>query len=141
MPAQLKRLINENVDFSHLKALITGGDALKPQDRLMALAKGCKLYESYGMCETASMIAVRESNNNNPITILAHAEIKISRDHEIFVKASSLFSGYWSQGKLTQNLCEDGYFATGDLATSENLAQLELILRKNNRIISWWVNI
>jgi O-succinylbenzoic acid--CoA ligase len=140
VPAQLKRLLNENVDLSALSALITGGDALKLKDRERALAQSCALYESYGMCETASMIAVKNSQYNKT-TILAHADIKISEDHEILVKSTSLFSGYWSQGILTRNLNHDGYFPTGDKATLESFSTLDLIHRKNNRIISGGENI
>ena len=141
VPAQLKRLLSEDVDIAHLKALIIGGDSLKAKDREQALRKGCKLYESYGMCETASMIAVKSSKIISLTTILPHAYIKVNAEHEICVKATSLFLGYWSDGKLSQNLCEDGFFATGDLATSESLSNLELINRKNNRIISGGENI
>lgn len=140
VPAQLKRLLSENIDLSSLKALIIGGDGLKANDRESALAQSCALYESYGMCETASMIIVKNSKTK-ATTILPHACIKIKADHEICVKATSLFSGYWSEGSFSQSLCEEGYFATGDLANFESLSKLELIDRKNNRIISGGENI
>jgi len=142
VPAQVRRLLRENVDLKRLQALIVGGDSLAPADRDEALARGWPLYESYGMCETASMIAVKKSTDSNAqTTILPHARIKLASDYEICVKATSLFSGYWSEGKLEKKLSQDGYFYTGDMATSHELSQVELINRKNNRIISGGENI
>lgn len=142
VPAQVKRLLKENVDLSQIQALIVGGDSLAPADRDEALVRGWPLYESYGMCETASMIAVKKSYDQEAQTIiLPHAEIKLAADYEICVKATSLFLGYYSDGELSQKLSPDGYFHTGDTATVQGLAQLELINRKNNRIISGGENI
>jgi O-succinylbenzoic acid--CoA ligase len=139
VPAQVKRLLAEHVDMSHLDAVIVGGDALCGQDRDEALLRKWPLYETYGMCETASMIAVKKSLDSKT-TILPHANIYINNKKEILVKSLSLFSGYYENKNISLKTNKEGYFATGDLAMSEDF-DISMISRKNNRIISGGENI
>jgi O-succinylbenzoic acid--CoA ligase len=132
-------LLQDELDLSFLSALIVGGDALGNQDRKEALARGWPLFETYGMCETASMVAVKKSSEAFT-TILPHAEINFGEDGEIKVKASSLFAGYIADNKLDICLDNNNYFATGDISAPDKFNYLE-ISRKYNRIISGGENI
>lgn len=140
VPAQVKRLIKENVNCTKLRALIVGGDKLHSLDRKEALARKYPLYECYGMTETASMILVKNASSTTT-DILPHAQAKLGLDNEILVGGQSLCQGYWYEKTVALPLTSDGFFATGDLLLGNNFDQLHLICRKNNRIISGGENI
>lgn len=141
VPAQVKRLLAENVSLSHLKAVVVGGDTLMPALRDQALARSWPLYECYGLTETASMIAVSKSSSPaSRLEILPHARMILSNE-EIFVSGQSLFSGYWEGGQLRLPLSNEGFFPTGDIYGGKDFNQLHIIRRKNNRIVSGGENI
>lgn len=141
VPAQLKRLLDEEVDCALMRALIVGGDRLEAHERDQAAARGWPLFECYGMTETASMIAVRDAKKPARWSILPHAEIKHGKDQELLIRSSSLFSGYWQEGQLVLPLTADGFFASGDIVANLDLEKSAIICRKNNRIISGGENI
>lgn len=140
VPAQVHRLLAEEVDLSSLKAVIVGGDRLAPFLREQALSRFWPLYECYGMTETASMIAVSRSQNPK-LEILPHAEVILANDGEILVRGNSLFSGYYEEEKIILPFTSEGYFKTGDIYDAQKFDQLNIIYRKNNRIISGGENI
>lgn len=138
VPTQLKRLLEDNVDLSHLRAVIIGGDALHPYVAEEALKKNVPLYATYGLTETASMIIVR-NYQSGLVTVLSHAKYMVADDQEILVQGQSLFDGYVGlQGQLIKPL-QHGWFATGDSAV--DLKHLEVVVRKHNRIICGGENI
>jgi O-succinylbenzoic acid--CoA ligase len=140
VPAQLKRLITEKVNLSHLDGVVIGGDALGARDREQALKQGWPIYESYGLTESASMVWVNNSQSGSG-SALSHAKILLADDGEIGVKADSLFCGYLEAGQLNLPLNAEGFFFTGDIGKLDEFNQLQLIGRKNNRIISGGENI
>lgn len=141
VPSQLKRLLDDDVDLCKLRAVIVGGDRLQPADRDRALLRAWPLFETYGLCETASMVAVTKSGEDTKTTVLSHADIRLDETREILVKAESLLVGYLSKGKLINALTPDGYLRTGDISASDEISALDVICRKNNRIISGGENI
>lgn len=138
VPAQLKKLIKEEADLSHLQAIIIGGDALSSLDREEAVRRGWHLYESYGLTETASMVWVHDVGKQ--AHFLPHAEVRLACDGELLVSGQSLFSGYVKEHDLDPMLDNAGFFMTGDFGRIEG-NQLHIIGRKNNRIISGGENI
>ncbi|TRX63253.1 AMP-binding protein [Carboxylicivirga sp. M1479] len=60
VPLQLSTIVQNNIDdLSRVKKILVGGSALSTslRDKLMQI--GCEVWESYGMTETVSHIAVR----------------------------------------------------------------------------------
>ena len=138
VPTQLKRLLDDGVDMSHLQAVIIGGDALHPHIAEEALKKQVPLYATYGLTETASMIIIR-NYQNGLVTVLPHAQCMVAKDQEILVKGQSLFDGYvGAQGQLIKSF-QQGWFATGDSLVDLN--RLDVVVRKHNRIICGGENI
>lgn len=139
VPAQVKRLLDEKEDLSHLLAVIIGGDALGNEEREEALRRKWPLYESYGLTESASMVWVKNSTTNIA-SILPHSVISLDEDGEILVKGKSMFAGYLEQGGLSCPFTKEGFFKTGDVGEL-NHTQLHITGRKSNRIISGGENI
>jgi o-succinylbenzoate---CoA ligase len=138
VPAQLKRLLDDGIDLAGLTAVIIGGDALPKNLCERALALYVPIYATYGLTETASMIWVHNCRTNQA-HILPHARLTLASDGEVLVGGASLFSGYLDACGSTICNAQDGLFATGDVVA--DFAQLQLIVRKNNRIISGGENI
>jgi O-succinylbenzoic acid--CoA ligase len=137
VPAQLKRLLDENVDLSTMKAVIVGGDALSFSLKNRALESKVPVYESYGLTETASMIWIKDAHI---ATVLPHARLHMASDEEILVGGASLFDGYIDEnGALTRR--SEAYFATGDMGFFSRDHDLQVVSRKSNRIISGGENI
>lgn len=141
VPAQVRRLLGDNIDLAKLRAVIIGGDSLAGSDREQALARDWPLCLSYGLTETASMIyGERYSSAGPKPSVLEHAQLRLAADGEILVKSASLLTGYIIGGELLKPFDSQGFFATGDMAQFNN-NQLHIIGRKNNRIISGGENI
>ncbi|MCA9507567.1 MAG: AMP-binding protein [Myxococcales bacterium] len=139
VPAQVKKLLSAAVDLSNLNAVIVGGDGLNTQDQKEALKRRWPLFETYGMTESASMIW---SNASSPLSgSLPHAQVLLAHDGEILVKGESLFEGYIKDGQIFSSLTSGGFFATGDIGKIDDHNRLQIIGRKNNRIISGGENI
>ena len=82
VPMQLKRLLDEAVDLSALKAIIIGGDAMPAELKTSAGLKA-PVFATYGLTETASMVWVRDIRKNDPGWVLPHAQIRIADDGQI----------------------------------------------------------
>ncbi len=135
VPTQLKQYIKSGIDLSSLDAVFLGGDFLDKPTKESALKSGIRLFESYGMTESASAVYIR-SHFSNDYAVLPHARIKIGADQEIWVSGASMFSGYLG----SQPFGEGEFFPTGDLGQFD-LGALQLIGRKSSRIISGGENI
>lgn len=92
---------------------------------------GATLIGLYGMSEVqalfahrSSQLAIQERELPGGELVSRHAELKIV-DNELHVRGPSLFDGYLAEGggfidaDLTANAYEDGWFKTGDSASSE----------------------
>lgn len=136
VPTQLYRLLQRDIDLRGLKAIVIGGDAMSQTLRTHVRAHGLRVYETYGLTETASMIWVYDVINQSGC-LLPHARMRIDDDNdEILVGGDSLFDGYYSSTPAF-----DGeYFRTGDRgAMLDN--ELRIFGRTHHRIISGGENI
>jgi O-succinylbenzoic acid--CoA ligase len=82
-----------------------------------------------------------DSSLNTSFTLLPYREIAISEDGEILVKGKTLFSGYYTQGKVVPQIDAEGYFPTGDLGVQADDGSLTILGRKDNMFISGGENI
>lgn len=94
--------------------------------------KGLPIYQTYGMTEMGSMVALKKPNEKTKI--LPHVQLKLADDGEIFLKGESLFTGYFGQEK------HEGWFATKDLGTFQE-GELTILGRKDRQFISGGENI
>lgn len=59
VPSQMRYILDRKEDYSHVKRFLIGGSAIPASMRREIAASGLECYESYGMTETASHIALR----------------------------------------------------------------------------------
>lgn len=141
VPTQLHRLLEMGVDLSHLKAIVIGGDGISEGLRARINELDLPAFAAYGLTETASMVAILDLRDDACVDILPHATITIGGDREIRIRGGSLFSGYIDGSGELYGIDADGFFATGDIARTEDPHQLHIMGRTDNRIISGGENI
>ena len=119
VPAQIFDVVNSVVSAPvGLRKVFVGAGALDPELRTRALALSWPLCETYGMTETASMIAVKEQE-----LFRALPGIEIKTEAGILnVKCNSLLSATIQKVEeqiIINQFIDNDWFATEDLATIE----------------------
>ena len=93
VPLQLEKLINYQYN---IKTIIVGGAPLSKRIIKKLFNSSAEIYETYGMTETVSHIAVRRLNSridsNNPFKVLPNVNISKDGNHCLVIEASHLAS-------------------------------------------------
>lgn len=97
-------------------------------------------YEGYGATETTMGITFNTPNSYKFGTVgkpIAGSEVKIAKDGEILVRGPSIFSGYFKEAELTQEvLSPDGWYSTGDIGVFDEDGFLKITDRKKDIIVT-----
>ncbi len=104
----------------NLTLIIAGGAALQPRLARIFHAAEMRIYEGYGLTETAPVISVNRPGELKFTTtgpaLSPEQEIKIADDGEILFKGPNLMLGYYKAPELTKEvLDEEGRLHTGDI--------------------------
>jgi long-chain acyl-CoA synthetase len=141
----------ERVDFSGLRVSLGGGMAVQKAvaDRWKRVT-GCTLVEAYGLSETSPAITINplditEFNGSIglpiPSTDIAirgddGSELPIGSTGELCVRGPQIMLGYWNMPEETAKvLGQDGYFATGDIASIDEMGFIRIVDRKKDMIV------
>ncbi len=121
VPTQLFDIVQAGLRApSQLECVFIGGGALGQELFQRAEQLGWPLQITYGMTETAALVAVGDGERFKP---LAHAEMSLNKEGFLKIKASSLFNGYFRREKqefiLDQKSLKGGWFTTEDLAAKQ----------------------
>jgi long-chain acyl-CoA synthetase len=137
-------------DFSHIYAIITGGEPLPATLRDAFKQKlNVTLYEGYGLTETSPVVALNTPQKNRPGSVgrlVPGAEARIVDDNdnplppgqigEIWLKGPMIMQGYHNLPEETAAvLTPDRYFKTGDLGRIDDEGYLYITGRKKEMII------
>lgn len=140
VPTQVYDLVAHNLEApSSLRFIFVGGGELDSELYFAARSLKWPLIPSYGMTETASMIAAAApetlKNNEFPaLTVLPHAEVKVDTSGHALVRASSFASGYFLSGEKTFTEFEaNGWFRTDDVIELSE-GQIVSIQRSSDRV-------
>ena len=137
-------------DFSHIYAIIAGGEPL-PQ----ALREGFEqrfripLYEGYGLTETSPVVALNTPEAHKPASVgrpMPGVQVKITDDDErqlpvgqngeVWLKGPMIMKGYHNlPDETAKALTDDRYFKTGDLGMIDADGFLHITGRKKDLII------
>lgn len=104
----------------NLSLVIAGGAALQPRLARVFHAAEVRIYEGYGLTETAPVISVNRPGELKFTTtgplLSPDQRLKIADDGEILFKGPNLMLGYYKAPEMTQEVIdEDGWFHTGDI--------------------------
>jgi malonyl-CoA/methylmalonyl-CoA synthetase len=123
-----------------MRLFVSGSAPLPPHvfERFRELF-GHTILERYGMTETFMTISNPYAGERRAGTVgfpLPGVSVRID-DGELLVKSPALFAGYWRRDDVLEN----GWFRTGDLATRSGDGTFTLLGRKSDLIISGGFNI
>ncbi len=138
VPTQLARLLGDAQAEAWLRsfrAVFVGGGPAWPELLAAGRAAGLPLSFSYGMTETAAMVAALRpeeflAGGDGVGTVLPHARITAEADGRLVIDAASLFCGYWPETR------EAGPWRTDDLGEIDAEGRLRVRGRADALIIT-----
>ena len=96
--------------------------------------------EAYGATETTGAVTLNTPEAMRFGTVgkpLPGIELRFADDGEILVKGPMVFSGYFKESQKTAAaLCDDGWYATGDIGQLDSEGYLQITDRKKDLIIT-----
>lgn len=140
----------KDLDFSHLKIALGGGMAVQ---RAVAenweKVTGAALLEGYGLTECSPVVTA------NPFDIEHYTgsigiplpsteckivdedgnEVPMGEPGELLVKGPQVMAGYLGRPEDTDKAIQDGWFATGDMATVDEHGFFRIVDRKKDMIL------
>jgi O-succinylbenzoic acid--CoA ligase len=138
VPTQLQRLLADATAVDWLRrfrVIFLGGGPVWPELADAAAAAGLRISLSYGMTETAAMVAALRPEEflrgaRGVGTALPHVRITIGDDGAVIVEGGSVFHGYYPEWR------EERRFETGDLGRFDEHGHLHLLGRRDAVIIT-----
>jgi len=140
----------DKLDFSSLKISFGGGMAIQaPVAEHWVNVTGNRLLEGYGLTECAPMVTSSPYNQtefNGSVGLPgASTDIKLVDDDgnevafgepgEMWVKGPQVMKGYYNRPEATAEVLQDGWLATGDIATVDENGFFRIVDRKKDMII------
>lgn len=137
------------LDFSALKATFSGGMALQlaTAERWKEVT-GCAICEGFGMTETSPVATVNPLQNIQIGTIgipVPSTLCKVIDDQgndlalgergELCVKGPQVMKGYWQRQEATDEILQDGWLRTGDIAVIQEDGYMRIVDRKKDMIL------
>lgn len=131
--------------ISQYKCILLGGAGLNQKTLQSALRAKAKVYASYGMTETSSMIACAKVGRgfDGGLEVLPGYSVRVFQPDkegvgQLQVKGPGIFEGYLN-ARTPQSL--DGFFVTGDRASLDKAGRIHMHERVEDLIISGGENI
>jgi o-succinylbenzoate---CoA ligase len=138
VPTQLERLLGAPVVLEWLRRfriIFLSGGPTWPQLADDAAAAGLRVSLSYGMTETAAMVAAQQpeeflAGDRSCGRAMPHARINLTSDGVIRVAGDSVFRGYWPEWSDARD------FVTQDLGRIDARGRLHVLGRADAVIIT-----
>lgn len=139
VPTQLQRLLASRGAREWLKGfriVFVGGGPVWRELADAAAAAGLRVSLSYGMTETAAMVAALRPEEflggaRSVGAVLPHARVTLGEDGGIRIGGASLFIGYFPEGREAEES-----FATDDLGEFDARGHLHVLGRRDAVIIT-----
>jgi O-succinylbenzoic acid--CoA ligase len=139
VPTQLERLLTQRDGAAHLRAYhaVLLGGAGAPSELLdRAAAAGVPLVLSYGMTETAAMVAAQRpgdflAGDRTAGRALPHVRLELDADGVVTVGGPSLFRGYHPDWRHERKL-----FVTSDAGALDAAGRLTVLGRRDAVIVT-----
>ncbi|MGZ3809677.1 MAG: alpha/beta fold hydrolase, partial [Bacteriovorax sp.] len=135
VPLQLKRWLSDEKKCAflrHCRVILIGGAPLTPALRMEAQKHGLRLYETYGMSETASLLMVNGE-------VLPYREVTLDERGHFLVKGRTLSKGHFLKNIFIPHSGE--WFKTNDLGRRDKTGRFTFIERADLVFISGGENI
>ena len=139
VPTQLQRLLESRAAIAWLRrfhVIFLGGGPVWPELTDAAAGAGLRLSLSYGMTETAAMIAALRpeevlAGGRSSGSVMPHARVRIDESEQVVsITGDSVFRGYWPEWNDAREV------ATEDLGRIDERGHLHILGRRDAMIIS-----
>lgn len=141
----------------HMRLFISGSAPLLAETHeRFAVRTGHRILERYGMTETSMSTSNPYDGDRRAGTVgfplpgieakvcdpATGANLPVGEIGVLWVRGPNVFKGYWQMPEKTkEELCEDGFFITGDLARIDADGYVTIVGRGKDLIISGGFNI
>jgi long-chain acyl-CoA synthetase len=119
-----------------IRAFISGGGPLSRELAEFFWAVGVPVYQGYGLTETSPVVSANCPSANKVGTVgkpIAHVDVRIAGDGEIFVHGPCVMQGYYQKPDETRTvISSDGWLATGDIGNLDADGYLSITDRKKD---------
>lgn len=138
------------LDFSNLRLSIGGGMAVQRAvaERWLDVT-GCDLLEGYGLTECAPVVSFVPYNigkytgsigvpaPSTDIRLVSDegVDVELGEAGELWVKGPQVMKGYLGRQDATDEVMQDGWFATGDIAKMDEQGLFYIVDRKKDMIL------
>jgi long-chain acyl-CoA synthetase len=160
VPTMYNAMLNddsrEDRDTSSLKISCSGGSAM-PGELMRSFEKAfeCKILEGYGLSETSPVASFNHPDKERKAgsigTPIEGVEMQVVDDDgneveqgevgEIRIKGPNVMKGYWNREDATEEVMDDGWFSTGDMAKVDEDGYFFIVDRKKELIIRGGYNV
>ena len=133
-----KKLVKRQIFGSGFHTICSGGAYLNPAYIDLFKKYGITILQGYGMTECSPVISTTVSWNIKKESVgqlIPNCEAKTVNE-ELWVRGSSVMSGYYKMPQETAETLHDGWLATGDLGYVDEEGFVFLTGRKKNLIIT-----
>ncbi|MGY0067430.1 AMP-dependent synthetase/ligase [Streptomyces sp. QTS137] len=118
---------------------ISGGSPLERDLNLFFYAAGILVYEGYGLTETTAAATLVPPLDPRPGTVglpIPGTAVRIADDGEVLVRGGIVFGTYRNDPAATDEVLDDGWFATGDLGSLDEDGYLTITGRKKDILVT-----
>src|SRR4051794_16479484 len=145
-----------DADTSCLRLCVSGGSAM-PGEVLRSFEDkfGCKILEGYGLSETSPVASFNHPERERKVgsigTPIKGVEMRVVDEDgneveqgevgEIAIKGPNVMKGYWRKQEATDEVMDDGWFLTGDMAKVDEDGYFFIVDRKKELIIRGGYNV
>ena len=144
VPTQLARLLDDAAAVAWLRcfrAVLLGGGPAWPGLLARARAERVPVALSYGMTETAAMVAAQRpeefaAGDDSCGRALPHAGLRVESDGRLAISGASLFRGYWPERRESEGEGGGGDWLTDDLGELDAAGRLRVRGRVDALIIT-----
>ena len=123
-----------------LRFAISGGAPIADEVGAFFDAIGIRLYQGYGLTETAPVLAVEypgAARRGSVGTAAPGVELRIDDDGEILARTDGLMQGYWKKPEATAEAIDpDGWFHTGDIGRIDDDGYVYITDRKKDLLVT-----
>jgi len=125
--------IRKRLTGGRLRFFVSGGAPLSAEVESFFWAIGVKIFNGWGMTETASGATSNTERRHEFETVgppLPGVEIRIADDGEVLVKSPGNMVGYYNNPEATAETLDDGWVRTGDIGEVDAGGFLRITDRK-----------
>lgn len=134
VPTQLWRLLEQKPPFT-LREVLLGGATIPPELTRLAGEAGLRCWCGYGLTELASTVCAKPADALPDVGWPLPGQALKIVDGEIWLRSSSLASGYWRDGGLVSLCNAGGWFQTRDCGLLHD-GRLQILGRADNLFFS-----